>query len=461
MLLKNAILCAVFVIFAAGYGWGMRGTVIGGEKGAMLPGMYIGLLLALFSPSGIREYFWIPAAAGLIGMTFGGIEPYGDTIQMIIDDIPALHKPVRGYIGLALKGGLWFSVCGGMIGLSFSAMGGKYKAFELVLFCLLIPVFQSLGYKIFNQPYDKENNIFPKIYFCSESREEWGSNVGILALLCVFSLIKGDNIALTLASSGLLFGAIGWVFAITFYYFTVHPFSNGKYLFGKLYEKHLIDGWKNMEFSLGSIGGLGIFLGFYSVFDEIESVSLNIMQNGLFAPLDGKDGLVIAIMIIFALLLIAVNVYEYVCDGKGIKYNSFHMDLLERPLFNVLPLIFVLLCSLPAARLMTAFMLIFALSLKCCFDRFEKGANSALPFIIFGGCSLAAFILDIVLGGFSPEWLFFVGGLPYVLSEIIWRITHHKKEELNRLLFHSSFTVVMGFETFQVLVITIVAFILL
>ena len=61
----------------------MRGAVIGGEKGAMLPGAFIGLILAWFSGGGIRECFWIPAAAGLMGMTFGGIEPYGETIGMV------------------------------------------------------------------------------------------------------------------------------------------------------------------------------------------------------------------------------------------------------------------------------------------------------------------------------------------------------------------------------------------
>ena len=34
---------------AMSYGWGMRGTNIGGETGAMLPGALMGLLAAVFA----------------------------------------------------------------------------------------------------------------------------------------------------------------------------------------------------------------------------------------------------------------------------------------------------------------------------------------------------------------------------------------------------------------------------
>ncbi len=87
----NAVLCVVLTTLAASYAWGMRGAVIGGEKGAMLPGVFIGTILAWFSGGAIREDFWIIAAAGLMGMTFGGIETYGETIGMV------LHRGRKDY----------------------------------------------------------------------------------------------------------------------------------------------------------------------------------------------------------------------------------------------------------------------------------------------------------------------------------------------------------------------------
>ncbi len=45
MSLSDMILCVFLTTLAASYGWGMRGSLIGGEKGAMLPGALIGLIL--------------------------------------------------------------------------------------------------------------------------------------------------------------------------------------------------------------------------------------------------------------------------------------------------------------------------------------------------------------------------------------------------------------------------------
>jgi len=65
-------LCAV----AGSYGWGMRGCKIGGEKGALLPGAFLGLLFAWFAPAEIiRDHFWLITAAGALGWASGGPEP--------------------------------------------------------------------------------------------------------------------------------------------------------------------------------------------------------------------------------------------------------------------------------------------------------------------------------------------------------------------------------------------------
>ncbi len=418
------VLFWVFVISAGIYGWGMRGTVIGGEKGAMLPGVFLGAILALFSGGSFFEYFYIPAAAGLMGMSFGGIEPYGDTIGFVIHSNGDKSKIKKGVIGLSLKGALWFSVCGGIIGKSFSAMGGKYSVLHIVLFCVLCPVFQFLFYKIFNTPYDKNKDKFPKIYFCEESREEWGSNVGIVVALLISAVLVKDVLSVVMLVFGFVFGWIGWSVAIFLYYRDEIPMKNGKYLFGNL--KDYIGGWKLMEFSLGGIGCFGIALGFILNKGYVSRLNNDITVNGLFSPLAGYETLITIVMAVVFLLLLAVNIFDFVCDEKGKEYNSFVMDCIERPLFNVIPLAFVLLCSLKASSLMTVFMLVYVCSLKVCFDRFKKDEHRKLFFVIYFGLSSAVFVLDIIVGSFSPVVLFFVGGLPYIITELLFIVFGRK-----------------------------------
>ena len=430
----QCVLCVLFAAFAASYGWGMRGTVVGGEKGAMLPGMFIGLILALFSGGGIAQYFYIPAAAGLIGMTFGGIEPYGDTISFVVDIPPQYkHDLKKGLTGLALKGGLWFSLCGGIIGMAVSAMGGKYTVAQLVLFCLVCPVAQFAGYMLFNTPVDPDNKIMPKISFSFESREEWGSNAGIFTVLLVFGIFAKDVLSLTLLLFGFVFGAVGWLIAIFNFYFTVHPMKNGKYLFGntRIYE----GGWGFMEYTLGAVGGIGIALGFVLRRKNVALVNAEIEKNGLFSPLAGHETVVTAAMAVIFLCLFIVNLVGFIKSEKGKKVNNFVSDIIERPLFNLIPLIFVLLCSLTAARLMTVFMLIFALSIKVCFDRFEKDEHRGAMFALFFGTSILVFVLDILLGGFKPFWLFFAGGLPYWVTELLY-YGMHKKFNIIKFIFN-------------------------
>ena len=193
MSISDAIICVLFTTLAASYAWGMRGTVIGGEKGAMLPGAFIGLILAWFSDGGIRENFWIPAAAGLMGMTFGGTEPYGETIGMVLHRGRPDYNPRKGCFGLAFKGALWFSICGGFIAISLASMSKTvYSTLDPVIFMIFVPVIQQIGYRIFNQPYDKEKRIYPRIFYSLTRREEWGSNLALLILMIAFAVIKLD-----------------------------------------------------------------------------------------------------------------------------------------------------------------------------------------------------------------------------------------------------------------------------
>ena len=61
----NILLFLLLSTVSVSYGWGMRGTIIGGEKGAMLPGAFLGLLIALFSGSELlADSPWMLAGIG-------------------------------------------------------------------------------------------------------------------------------------------------------------------------------------------------------------------------------------------------------------------------------------------------------------------------------------------------------------------------------------------------------------
>ena len=163
---KNLIFIAVTTL-AVSYGWGMRGTLIGGEKGAMLPGALLGIMFAWYTGSDIvLSNYWIFAAVGLMAMSYGGIETYGETIGMVLHRDKPDYRPKKGYFGLAFKGSLWFSICAGFLGIALAAMTSEvYKWYDIVIFCALLPLIEEIGYRVFNQPYDEKKKIYPKIFF--------------------------------------------------------------------------------------------------------------------------------------------------------------------------------------------------------------------------------------------------------------------------------------------------------
>ena len=427
----SAVLCVIFTTIAASYAWGMRGAVIGGEKGAMLPGVFIGTVLAWFSGGAIRENFWIIAAAGLMGMTFGGTETYGETIGMVLHRGRADYRPVKGYAGLAVKGALWFSVCGGFIAFAFSAMSGSvYSTADIVIFCVLIPVIQQVGYRVFNKPYDKARGIHPQIYYSVTRREEWGSNLALVFAMLTLAVIKNDGLMLTMLSCGLIAGSAGWVAAMKAYEYSVFPMSNGRYLFDKIYRKGIFDGWKLMEFILGAAGGLGLSIGFCTQYDVIEKYNRIIEEKGRFSPLAHFEEFMPYAAALFVFAILIINIYQFVCGKRGKKVNSFICDQIERPFYNVAPMLLVLLGSLSVARIMTAFMLIFVCTVKCAFDRFEKAKFVYLLQAVMLAVCAAVFAGDIILGGYSPFMIMVAGTVPYLLMEFVWVVSDSRRNKM-------------------------------
>lgn len=416
MSISDAIICILVTTFAASYGWGMRGSLIGGEKGAMLPGALIGLILGWFSGLGAVS----AAAAGLMGMTFGGTETYGETIGFVLHRGKDDYNPVRGYTGLAFKGALWFAVCGAFLGISFSY--AVYDNSEIFIFCLLIPVMQILGELIFNRPLNPEKNKFPKIYFSKTRREEWGGNLLMLVALIFFAICHGDYFTLILISGGFVFGAIGWLIGMKAFVATVFPLKNGKYLFGRVYHKGIIDGWKFMEFTLGAFGGFGLSLAYCLGYSYIETYR---------ASLDGPKGIydesfqdwIPVILVACVIAIVVINLISFICDKKGKEVNSYVLDHIERPFYNVIPMMFVLAGS--AAEFVTVIMLVFVVVNKLIFDRFKK--VNLISILLGGAVCVATYMCFIQkLRGVEPFDVVLLGTIPYIAGEILCVL--YKKE---------------------------------
>lgn len=417
----NAVICILLTTLAASYGWGMRGSLIGGEKGAMLPGALIGLILGKFSGYGMAV---TAAAAGLMGMTFGGTETYGETIGFVLHRGREDYNPVRGYIGLAFKGALWFAVCGAFLGISFSY--NVYRYSEIFCFCLFIPVMQTVGELIFNRPYKPENNKFPKIYFSKTRREEWGGNLIMLAALVIFAVCRGDYFTLILIAGGFVFGAVGWLVGMRAFVATVFPLKNGKYLFGKAYHKGIIDGWKLMEFILGAFGGFGLSLAYCLGYGYVEIYQERASLDGPKVIYDEYlQGWIPVILIACVICIVAVNLISYICDKKGKDINTYVLDHIERPFYNVIPMMFVLAGS--AGRFVAVFMLVFVVVNKLIFDRFKK-VN--LISILIGGAVCVATYMFIAqkIRGVGSFAVVIAGTLPYIAGEIIWILSKQGRQ---------------------------------
>ena len=296
------ILFFIFITIGTSYCWGMRGTIIGGEKGAMLPGAFLGLMLALFSGS---EYLYqnphLLAGIGAVAMYCGGNMTYGETLglSMASSPPPAMKK---GLIALFVKGGIWFGLFGGYTSLYISVLSGQYNFITLVLFFALLPVFAAVFHLLLNKPYKPDENKFPKIYFSVKRKETWGRLFGMLVELIIFTAISNDLSSLVMIGGTFLSGGIGWVIGQLFQIYTKFPTKRGFQFFRESNADGLIDPWKIMECVLGAIGGIGTGLTFLLAKKMFEPKFEIIDTNGatfFISPSISKVLLVVYILILF------------------------------------------------------------------------------------------------------------------------------------------------------------------
>ena len=392
----SILLAVLFAGLAVSYGWGIRGFVIGGEKGALLPGALMGIAVAFFAMGDAGKDLWMFfAAAGALTMFYGGTETYAQTMSYLLSrdkEGPYYNQLKKGVTGIFLKGGLWFAIPGFVLALLPSALDRRFNIWEIVLLFAIFPVASLAGTKIFNVPYNKAEKIFPKLYFSLDRREEWGSNVMIILVLTVFSFVKKDFYALGAGFTGFIVGGAGFLLGLVLYDIERR---HGDKIFGKrLHGGGFIDGWKIMEHAFGAFAGGGLMLYFALTSKHFSAITENAEITSLTL---GNDKYICAAVCLGLLCLSAVQypLSSYLeKKGKAIDINVF--EQLERPMWSAVPLIFIFLGSPSAAAFGTFGTLSYALCEKCSLEWYEKSEYKKILRLPFK-------LMWVVL----PVWFFF------------------------------------------------------
>ncbi len=342
----NSIFFVVFSAIAVSYGWGMRGTIIGGEKGAMLPGAFLGMIIAAFSGSSLLSSSpWLLAGVGAVSMYCGGNMTYGETLHLSMGEknSPTLKK---GLIALFVKGGIWFGIFGGLVSMFISAVAGYYKLWQIILFFCLLPCFAFAFYYIFNHPHNPENNKFPKIYFSIKRKESWGGLFGILAEIIIFALIFKDWSCLAMTLGSFLSGAVGWVIAQIMQIKGKYPDKKGKHLFDALYRKNALETWKLMECVLGAFGGIGCSVTFILSEPLFSDKFTSIDANGFYSYI--PESKITYLLAVIYFIILCVDCIQYVITETDTdafrKYKKLCNDT-EFAIYSIIPLILGILGS--------------------------------------------------------------------------------------------------------------------
>ncbi len=403
------------VTVALSYGWGMRGSLIGADKGAILPGALLGMFIALMSGEEVlRQNYVFLAAAGAVGMAYGGTETYGQTIGFIVHRGKPDYAPLKGYAGVFIKGALWQGICGAIIGIMISAAGGKiYSPAEIAIILAAVPFLQAIGVQIFNKPYNKEKKLFPKINFSIDRREEWGGNVVALAALMIFTLVNRDFYSFFFAVTGIIGGGAGFSIGMAIYDFMNHPMKNGKYFFGSFNDK--LSGWKTMELTFGAIAGLFFAVYFLATKESMLRPRLMMIEanGGVWNPLGRYAGILPWVWV----ALLAVSLVLYLFEEKIGEHT---LDLLTRPVFYIVPMILVLLGSPLAAKLTAFSLIVFVAAEKTIIDRGDKFSTPlrAILGVIYFGFAVLSVVFQAA-GDFSKIGYLLMYTVFYIVSNSI------------------------------------------
>ncbi len=387
MTASHILFVLLLCVLTGSYTWGMRGTLLGGERGAMLPGAALALVLLFSAGSApMASAFPMAASIGAAGMFFGGSQTYAETIGLTDSSDRRTRK--RGLIGLAIKGACWFSVFGGILGFGLGALAGRYALWEAVLFVFALPFVYGLGILLLNTPMRPKVQDAPRFYFSDKRREAWGGLALTVLYILVFCACKKEWFPILLCLSGLVSGAVGFVLGNLFRAFA---------------DAHLSDvwisGWKAMECTFGAIGALGVGLCwclFYGPFVSRYAYEIT-AHSGAWSPLAGKVYTLLAfVWLVFLALFIARYWFPHPTGKKSLRISRFvyHAeDILIYPVFCLLPLLLAALGDVFFSQLFIVFGMFYLLSDKIVFGVRKKKDQTAYVLILHCVLILSTFAI--------------------------------------------------------------------
>lgn len=234
-------LFVVFPALAMMLGWGLRGHIGGGPFGAMIPGAFVALSLALLLE--------LPAAAtsvllvfAVFGIGMGGEMTYGQTLGF-------LRNPETvwwGTAGTTLKGAVWGLLGGALLSMGFVFARIPKRTTVIAILLLFLGMF--VGFKLINDPM--------LLYFSDPAKprpESWAALGFGAVFLLIYLKIKiaapDFKIIFRFAFIGMIGGALG--FGLGGFWMVL-----GSRLPGTIFT----DWWKAMEFTFGLL--LGASLGY-------------------------------------------------------------------------------------------------------------------------------------------------------------------------------------------------------
>ncbi len=430
MTLTHVLLVLLLCVLTGSYTWGMRGSIIGGERGAMLPGAALALVLLYAGSSApVAAAFPMAASIGAAGMFFGGSQTYGETIALT--HASDQKKRLFGRFGLSLKGAGWFGVFGGVLGFGLGAMAGRYALWETGLFVLLLPVVQALGVLLFNSPHRPKEHVFPKLYFSESRRESWGGILLVFLYILIFAACKREWFVLCLGLFGFLFGAIG--------------FFSGN-LLQTFADTHLsetwISGWKAMECTFGAIGAIGIGLCwclFYDPFGSRYAYEIT-AHSGTWTPFSDKSNTLLSFVWLVLLALFIARYWFPLPNGKKSGKISRILfgaeDIIIYPVFCLLPLFLASVGDLFFSRVFCFFGLFFLLADKIIFSRktrYEKKPYTLILHGVLAFLTAALLFMQIflnVLPGVYAVWTMYT--LVYLLAMVAVKLDPFRLHALTR-----------------------------
>ncbi len=424
MTVSRIIFFTFLATVAGSYTWGMRGTILGGEKGAMLPGAALGLILAFAAGHpAVTEAYFIPTAAGASAMFFGGAQTYGQTIGMS-HDLENRRRRIKGRVGLTIKGATWFGIYGGVIAVCFGAMAGRYSVTEICIFAALLPVSKWVGYFALNFPQNPKKGKYPKLYFSEGRHEVWGSMLFVNLMIIVFAAVKREWFPVIMTLAGLLSGGLGFLVGNLFQTGTRQEGVRGRFLFGKLQENGYISSWKFMEFTLGAMGGLGTTLCFCLCRGTFVEPYIDDMRlfSGAWSPLTKETQ---SILFYVWLVLFMFYVARFLApEFKNARFNQIvkgSEEVLIWPVYAYIPLLLVLLGCGQTARVASVFVILWVLCEEIAFtpDKTEQYRHYNMLCLILGSVSIIILVFQLMLDITVPAlivWLIYA--LSYEAVEV-------------------------------------------